>query len=95
LATIFGPNTYFYTGVRKVADNLKQEIKWSHGVMDARVQGKCFYVVCSCHMIHCGLHGFGVLKCIIESVDSVCRDSVDTQYMLTRIKNVKNVTRCT
>jgi len=31
---------------------------------------------------------------IIESVDSICRDSADMQYMLTRIKNIKNVTRC-
>jgi len=28
----------------------------------------------------------------IESADSICRDSGDTQYM-TRLKNIKNVTR--
>lgn len=53
MATIFGLNTYICTGVRKVADNLK----WSHGVVDARVQVKGFFVVCSCH-VTVGLHGF-------------------------------------
>ena len=30
---------------------------------------------------------------IIELVDSICRDTVDTQYMTTRLRNIKNVTK--